>query len=133
LIPIFVLEAIINFALSIVWVRAYGVVGSAMGTVVPRVIMGALVLPWYGRRTLGIPLRAFWTSVFVRPIFALIPFTVATYAVERLAPARNLATFFGQVALTLPVAGVAVWFLCLSVSEQMSVRQLLGRLTTRPA
>jgi O-antigen/teichoic acid export membrane protein len=133
LIPIFIGEAVANFALSVLCVHLYGVVGSAIGTTVPRVITSVLVLPQYAHRVVGLPLRSFYTTVVLRPIIAMIPFAVTTYAIEQLLPAHHLITFFGQVALALPVAGLGAWILCVPHQDKIVVRQWLGRLTARTA
>lgn len=120
LVPIFVAEALCNLGLSILWVRAYGVIGSAWGTAVPRLIASLLVCPWYVRRHLGVPLRTFWLSVIVQPTLAMIPFALGTYAMERLWPAQHLLLYFAQVALTLPLAVLGVWVLAFTPAERLA-------------
>ena len=128
LIPIFVAEALCNVGLSILWVRAYGVIGSAWGTVVPRLVASLFVGPWYVRRNLGVPLRTFWGSVFVQPAVAMIPFALGSYAVERLWPAEHLLWYFAQIALTLPLAVVGVWAVALTPPERRAWSSRLRRL-----
>jgi O-antigen/teichoic acid export membrane protein len=126
LIPLFVVEALCNVGLSIVWVRAYGVIGSAWGTVVPRLVASLLVGPWYVRRNLGVPLRTFWLSALAQPTLAMVPFAVGTYAMERLWPAPNLVLFFAQVALTLPLAAAGAWMLAFTPAERLAWSGRLG-------
>jgi O-antigen/teichoic acid export membrane protein len=123
LIPVAIGEALCNLGLSIVLVRQYGVIGTAIGTMVPRMIVSILVGPWYVRHTLGISLRTFWTSVFLRPMIAIIPFAIASYVVERQYPAHNMATYFGQVALLVPVAVAFDWLICTSADERTALRR----------
>jgi O-antigen/teichoic acid export membrane protein len=118
LIPIFVTEALCNLGLSILWVRAYGVIGCAWGTAVPRLVASLVVGPWYARRNLGVPLRTFWVSVFVQPTVAMLPFALGSYAIERLWPAQHLLLYFGQVALTLPLAVAGVWAFAFTPAER---------------
>jgi O-antigen/teichoic acid export membrane protein len=118
LIPIFLAEAACNLVLSVIWVRAYGVIGTAIGTAVPRVIVSTLIGPWYARRITGIPLRTFWRAVFVQPTVAIIPFAVLTFAIERLWPATSIATYVVQVALALPIAMLGAWLFCFSPAER---------------
>ena len=126
LIPVFLGEALTNLVLSVIWVRQYGVIGTAIGTAVPRVIVSLLVGPWYVRRTTGIPLRKFWLLVFGQPTLAMIPFAAVTYATERYWPAARIVTYFAQVALALPVAVLGTWYLCFSRDERSSWSALLG-------
>lgn len=131
LIPMFVAEAIINVILSIIWVRQYGVIGTALGTAVPRVIVSTVVAPWYMRKSIGIHLPTFWKDVFVLPIAAMIPFGLASYAVERTWPAHGVTMYFAHVAALLPIAVVAVWFLCLSGEERSAIRVLVAERSSR--
>ena len=129
LIPVFIAEASSNLVLSVIWVRMYGVIGTAFATAIPRVMIGTLVGPWYVKRHLGLSVRTFWVRVYVQPALAMLPFAAATYAVQRYWPARNLAVFFLQVLLILPIALVASWFVCLTTEE----RSAIGRVLLRPA
>ena len=131
LIPIFFAEAGLNIALSVVLVRSMGVVGAAIGTLIPRLIMSVVVGPWFVRRELGLPLRTFWVVAFLRPTVAILPFAAATWAVERYWPAAHLATYFAQVALALPVAAVGFWFLCLDAAERASLGERMQTLARK--
>jgi O-antigen/teichoic acid export membrane protein len=133
LIPVFVAEAFSNLVLSVIWVRIYGVIGTAFATMIPRVIIGTLVGPWYVKKHLGLSVRTFWMRVYVQPALAMLPFAAATYAVERFWPARNLAVFFLQVLVILPVALVASWYVCLTREERTAISRVLRRPVTQTA
>jgi O-antigen/teichoic acid export membrane protein len=130
LVPVFVAECICNFVLSIVWVRHYGVIGTAFGTLVPRLIVSLFIGPWFVHRTLDVPIRTFWFSVFVRPVAAAIPFAIASGIVDRVLPARNLSIFFAQVIALLPLMAVAPW-IALSADERTVVRRTLANVAYR--
>jgi O-antigen/teichoic acid export membrane protein len=117
-IPVMVGEAIVNIALSIVLVRAYGVIGTALGTMVARLTVSTIIGPWYAQRTLGIPMRTFWVAAFIQPTLGMLPFAAASFAVERTWPATNLAMYFGQVSLLLPLAALGTWLICFSRAER---------------
>ena len=125
LIPILIVEALSNLVLSVIWVRMYGVIGTAIGTAVPRTIVSTIVGPLYVRRTVGIPLHRFWLAVFVQPALAIIPFAVVSYATERLFPAGNVLAFFAQVAAALPIAALGTWYICFSPAERSTWAALL--------
>src|SRR5262249_13115587 len=67
LIPVFFGEAISNIALSVLLVSRWGVLGTAVGTLVPRLVMSVVIGPVYAQRVLGIPIRQFWIHVFMIP------------------------------------------------------------------
>ena len=121
MIPIFFGEAAVNVVLSIFLVRTYGVVGTAVGTLIPRLIMSMIVGPWFVRREIGLPLRTFWVGALVLPTVAMVPFAIASYAVERFWPATHLAIYFAQVGLVLPLAAIGFWVVCLSPAERDSL------------
>ena len=123
LVPIFIAEAACNIGLSIVLVRAYGVIGTAIGTLIPRLIVSAIIGPWYVCRETGLPLRTFWVGAFIQPTIAIAPFAIASYCIDRFWPATNRVMYFAPVGLLLPVAAIGYWMLCLSGSE----RDRLGR------
>ncbi|HVT38789.1 MAG TPA: polysaccharide biosynthesis C-terminal domain-containing protein [Gemmatimonadaceae bacterium] len=125
LIPILIVEALANLVLSVILVRMYGVVGTAIGTAVPRTIVSAIVGPLYVRRTVGIALHRFWLSVFLQPALAIIPFAAVTLGTERVFPARNILTFFLQVAAALPFAALGAWYICFSPSERTAWATIL--------
>lgn len=118
LVPIFLAEAICNLGLSIVLIKRMGVVGSAWGTTIPNVLGSLFFWPWFLRRTLHIPIRTYWNLTWIRPIVSAIPFAAASYGVEKLWPASNLAVYFSQVALLLPLALVPFWFLCVEAEQR---------------
>jgi O-antigen/teichoic acid export membrane protein len=131
LIPIFLTEAVANLALSIWLVQTMGIIGVAWGTVLPRLVVALVALPWYLRRVLGIALPTFWIEAWIRPMVSMIPFAVATYIIQRMWLASSLVIFFSQVALVLPLAAIGAWFFSLTHSERhtygASLAQRLGR------
>ena len=128
LVPAFVVEAVCNIGLSVVWIRSYGIVGVAWATTVPRMAGSLLFMPWYLRRVLGIPIRKLWLTVWVYPSLAMVPFVIGSYAIERWWPASNLVLYFGQVVLALPLAGIGAWAMSLTPAEKHRLVGLGSRL-----
>jgi len=118
LVPAFIIEALCNIGLSVAWIDRYGIIGVAWGTTVPRLAASLFFAPWYVRRVLGIPMRKFWSAVWVRPGLAIIPFAIGSYVVESSWPASNLGLYFLQVGVVLPLAGVGAWVFSLSREER---------------
>ncbi len=134
LVPGFLAEAICNLGLSILLIRTMGIVGSAWGTTLPRLVASLLFAPWYTRRVLGVPMRQVWSTVWIRPTLAMIPFALGSYAVEQLWAAPNTLVYFAQVAATLPLAVLGTWWICFSVTERDAYsRALRSRPAERPA
>jgi peptidoglycan biosynthesis protein MviN/MurJ (putative lipid II flippase) len=134
-VPAFIVEAISNISLSLIWMQSYGIIGVAWGTTVPRLIASILFCPWYVQRVLGIPFLHFWATVWIKPAVAMLPFALGSWFIERYWPAGNLFLFFAQVAAVLPLAALGSWVVCLTPAEK---RRLIppgsfGRLVSRRA
>ncbi len=111
-------EALCNVALSIALVRSMGIFGVAWGTTLPSLAVSLLFWPWYMNRALGISIRDYVVSTWLRPATAAIPFGLLTYGIERWQPAPNLAVFFLQVGAVLPTAALGFWYFCLDYSDR---------------
>jgi O-antigen/teichoic acid export membrane protein len=127
-VPFALAEGIANLALSIALVKPMGILGVAWGTTIPDLAMTMLFWPWYIRRTIGVPIRSYIYSLWLRPAIAMIPFAICTYAEDRWWHASSLLYFFPQVAAVLPVALVGVWLLGLSSQERQAYAKRLSRL-----
>jgi O-antigen/teichoic acid export membrane protein len=127
LVPLMLGEGLLNLALSIYWVQRIGIVGVAWGTFVPSLITSVLFWPWYVRRTLGIEPLRYILAAWIRPFTAIVPFALASYAVESYWPAINLLIFFIQVLLILPLAAAGYWLVCLEESQRKDYSDILMR------
>ena len=127
MVPFYIAEALINVGLSVYWVRTLGLVGVALGTMVPNLATTLLVTPWIVHRVLGTPLWTIWTALWLRPLAAMVPFAAATWAVEHFHAARSLATFFAGIMLVLPVAAAGAWLVGLPAADRRSFAAVIGR------
>lgn len=111
-------EALCNLILSIVLVRPLGIFGVAWGTTLPSLAVSLLFWPWYVHSAIGISVRDYVISTWIRPVIAVAPFSVLTWWIERLWPAQNLTAFFLQIGVILPTVGFASWYACFNHSER---------------
>jgi O-antigen/teichoic acid export membrane protein len=116
----YIVEGIVNLALSIGLVQVIGVVGVAWGTAIPRLAISLVFWPLYMRRVLDIPFSRYVLSTWIRPAIAAVPFALMSLAVDRMWFAPTLWFFFFQVTLTLPVAILCFWFGCLTATDRHS-------------
>ena len=98
-----VLEAAANLGLSIFLVRRIGIYGVAWGTVIPSLIIEVLYWPPYICHLVGMRVSFYLWQTWGRTVLAAVPYGVACYFVERYWPVRNLAFFFLQIAILLPL------------------------------
>jgi peptidoglycan biosynthesis protein MviN/MurJ (putative lipid II flippase) len=121
----FVSEAILNLGLSLALIEPLGLMGVAIGTVVPSLAVNLGYLPWYLKRTLGIQPQVFALNAWVRPTLAAAPFALATYFVEQTWAPETLAGFFLQVFALLPLVAAAVYLVGLPSAERARVSTLM--------
>jgi len=135
LVPAFIIEAICNIALSLVWIQSFGIIGVAWGTTAPRLIAATVFCPWYVQRVLGIPFSRFWFTVWIRPAVAMVPFALGSWFIEEHWPADNLFLYFAQVAAVLPLAALGTWAVSLTPAEKSRLVPpgSFGRLVSRRA
>jgi len=120
LVPVYLIEALANLAMSIALVRTMGIFGVAWGSTIPNLIACFLFWPWYMRRILQIPVRQYVMSTWGTPLLAMFPFALGTYLFERMFPATKLSVFFTQVAATLPLALIGFWYVCVPREERQA-------------
>jgi O-antigen/teichoic acid export membrane protein len=130
IVPALLIEGALNLCLSILLLKRIGVLGVALGTLIPSGLTSLFFWPWYVKRTLDISRITYITNAWFRPALALIPFALASYAVDRFWPAPNLLVFFLQVALCLVVALVGYWASCLDVEERVQIAEKVSRYFT---
>lgn len=128
LVPVFIVEAICNVALSLLLMRPMGIVGVALGTAVPRIIASAIVIPRVLCRLQNIPVWDAWREIWIRPALAMIPFGLATFAIEHYTYAETLWEFFATVVLVLPLGAIGAWRIGLHESERAGLARAATKL-----
>jgi O-antigen/teichoic acid export membrane protein len=97
------IESVLNLSLSIILVRRIGIYGVAWGTTIPSVLMEMILWPSYICKLLQMPVRTYLWQTWFRTGLGVIPFALACAASERYWPAHNLAVFFAEIAVLLPL------------------------------
>jgi O-antigen/teichoic acid export membrane protein len=133
LVPVVVLEATANVALSLALIGPFGILGVALGTLVPRYLVSLVFGPWYVSRTIGLSPARYYREVIARPALAVLPFAAGSFAFEAWLAAGDLPTFFLQVALTLPLAAAGAWGIALMRDERERLVAALRRVFSRPS
>jgi O-antigen/teichoic acid export membrane protein len=121
-----VVEGAMNLALSIALVNTIGLVGVAVGTAVPHVIMVGWVLPRALPKIFPVSLRSYYLEVYGRSLSAAVPFAIATWMIRTIVQPASLPTFFAWGALSLVVYLVPLWLIALSQGERTHLLRVLG-------
>ena len=127
LIPALTGEAVTNLGLSILLAHTIGVVGVALGSLIPSVIIAVGFVPGYLKAATGVPRTAFYRQAWIRPTIACLPFLLGTLLLERYLPARSLLMFFLQVILIMPLVPLSALFLCATPTERQNVLAMARR------
>jgi O-antigen/teichoic acid export membrane protein len=116
-------EGIANLALSIYWSRQYGILGVALGTAVPLLVIRLGIQPLYTLHVMEVTWSEYLTKSLLRPalVTALVLAIASVTGLLRRAP--NLLTFGGMlIALGLLFAGFSFWIV-LDNHERLRLRE----------
>jgi O-antigen/teichoic acid export membrane protein len=115
-------EGVANLVLSIVWAHWYGIVGVALGTAVPLLVVKLTLQPWYVTKSLGLSLREYFGRALARPLAVAGLFFGLCYITNGLQAKDN----FWHLVGTLSWEGLALIFLVCIIGFNRSDRQMIG-------
>jgi O-antigen/teichoic acid export membrane protein len=110
-------EGIANIVLSVIWGISHGLLGVAMGTIVPMLLVKIFVQPWYALKAAEVGAWEYLSKGLARPLVVGLLFAVVAGKIsisgETTAP-LFASTVTSQVMIFLAVA----WFLGLTRAER---------------
>jgi O-antigen/teichoic acid export membrane protein len=115
-------EGAVNIGLSILWGRSYGLLGIAMGTVVPMLVVKLIIQPYYALKAAEMSLWTFLRRGLVRPlIVGLLFFGAALVIALRGAP--DLPVFIAMVLAQVALFMVIGWTFGVTKTESQWLRR----------
>ena len=111
-------EAIANLVLSIALVREYGMVGVAIGTMIPMLCINIMVIPWYTCRVVGLSPILYVKEAYLTPIISVLIFSAILHVLLNFTRIHTWLSFWVVMLIGVSLYMVCVWFLCLSKSER---------------
>ena len=123
-------EAMANLILSVLLVRPFGIIGVALGTMLPAVATSLFVQAPYACRALGIPFRTFAREVVMPHVLTATPVGVGLYAAMRAWRPDTLVTVLGLFAVTVLVYWLIFAAFWVSRRELRELGETLGRIAT---
>lgn len=117
-------EAVLNLILSIVLVRYYGMLGVALGTLIPMVITKIFVQPWWVCRVASIPLRSYAASFAGALLRCLLLFGVVLLCCSW-GRVPNYKIMAPSVVLAGFIYTAGAWFLIFRPQERETLRSVL--------
>jgi hypothetical protein len=127
LIPALLAEAVANLGLSIVLAHVIGVVGVAIGSAIPSVLVALCFVPLCLKWATGVAPSTYYRQAWLLPTVACMPFLLATVCFEYFLPAGNLLMFFLQAILIVPLVPITALFVCATHQERQGVLSLARR------
>ncbi len=106
-------------------------IGVALGTLIPHVVVAVGVLPIAMRRVLGIGLRDYYVSTYLRPFLATVPFAASCYVVDRFVSPSSLRSFVAVTTLALVAYVVPCWYVALTATERRAVAARISAMFKR--
>jgi O-antigen/teichoic acid export membrane protein len=119
-------EAIVNLVLSVVLVQKMGLLGVALGTVIPHLICTAVAIPAYTIRVLGMRWSDY-LAAYVRPVLCGLPVAALGYMFSTRAVTSWLA-FAAEAAAMCGTFAVMSYFVCLTRTQRTTVSGKLSLL-----
>ncbi|WP_024461938.1 oligosaccharide flippase family protein [Marinimicrobium sp. LS-A18] len=123
-----VIEVIVNLVLSLILVQYLGLIGVALGTMIPLVFFRIIFLPLYGCRAIGISMLDYYRS-FVRPALVVMPLLIAFYALMQWTSTPNSLPLILIVGM---LGGGLIAALGVRASFPVHERKMLGKLIPLP-
>jgi hypothetical protein len=115
----------VNLGISIYLAKRIGLLGVAWGTLLPALVVSAIILPWYTLRTLNISLSGFYWSAVLRTILFTAPYVVVLVALRIYVDPHSWAVFFACVLAGASSYAILVWLLVIDDEEKFRIRNKL--------
>jgi len=106
------IEVIINLILTVILVPYFGIIGAAIGTAIPMIVVKAMILPAYVCRTIGLSLWTYYRAVgqplllallLSAPVSILVPLRAMNSMLELMGVAGGFAIVLTLILIyTLP-------------------------------
>ncbi len=123
-----VVEAVMNFGLSILLVKTIGVYGVAWGTSIAMAIVHLVFWPRYVRKILGVPIRTFLWEGWMKITVCSLPYAVLCAITDKYWHASNLVSFFAQIIAILPMYVLCVVLVFRKEARSIFVKWQASRL-----
>ena len=111
-------EGVVNLALSIYWAPRYGLVGIALGTAVPQILVKLTLQPWYALRVSRTSLREYLTGAVGGPVIASAVFLLLAFPAGRLVNTGGVLSLLITGSLAVLLYALIAYFVALSASER---------------
>lgn len=120
-------EAVSNLILSVVLIGPFGLIGVAIGTLIPHAITAGLIIPIYTAKLLKISPLHFYKRAWSRPLVNSLPYMFLSLYLTKFEPTESLLGFFVRMVILLAIYLLSGFFVVLSKDERTRAIEFLGR------
>ena len=119
-------EGVANIVLSVIWGRSHGLLGVAMGTIVPMLVVKLFIQPWYAMKAAEMNAWDYLRKGLTRPLLAGVLFFVLA---EGIVVSGDLAgpSFIGVVFAQVIIFLACTWFVGLTRAERQWLMEYARR------
>ncbi len=115
-------EGLANLLLSIILIQKVGLIGVAIGTVIPQLITTSCLLPLYTVRAVGLPFSEYFTRAVLRPFIAAAPVALVAYALAHIPTYQSWFSFAAKAFLVTLSFAVSALLICFTKAQRESLR-----------
>jgi O-antigen/teichoic acid export membrane protein len=124
--PAYLVAAVANITVSVLLVRPYGLVGVAMGTLIPSTVLSLCYVWPYASRVLGVPWRDLLKQVFWPVVLPVVPMGAVIYVATRIIEPSGLISLL--VIASASLSAYAAVYLAVGAGdpERQLIRNVLA-------
>jgi O-antigen/teichoic acid export membrane protein len=124
-------EGVVNIVLSVFWGMSHGLLGVAMGTIVPMLVMKLIIQPWYALKASEMSVWEYLHRGLGRPVVVGVLFAAVA---GRLFVSTEITAslFVASLALQVMIFVALTWFLALTKTERLWVSNFARRRLSWP-
>lgn len=124
---IYLAMALINVVLSIFLCKAYGAVGSAIGTAISFVIANGLVMNIYYKKAIGLDIGTFWKNILRVSVGLIIPIVMGVL-IMILVPITSIWIMLALICAYVIVYCLSMYVFAMNQDEKRYVSIVLNKL-----
>lgn len=116
------IEGTLNLLISLVLVKHYGIIGVAIGTAIPLVVIKLIVLPPYVCKCIDLPLKKYYLNILPLTIFTSGYLFAFLLIAEDTLLVPNYGALMVAIVSAVPLYAIGAMLLCFQASEREQIR-----------
>lgn len=122
---IYLIMAIINVGISILLIKAFAIIGAAIGTAISFVLINDLLMSFYYAKRVGINIKRFWLSILKLSLFILVPSGFGV--VYMLFIPKSLILMIVSILVFTLIYAISLYFFGLNSEEKNMVQNFFRK------